>query len=362
MSLALELAAAGRGSVEANPMVGAVIVRDGKEIARGWHRRFGGPHAEVEALSAARAAGTDVRGATVYVTLEPCCHFGKTPPCTEALIAAGVGKVVAAMQDVDARVAGQGFARLRQAGIEVVVGVCEAEARKLLRAYVKLRTQRRPWVILKWAQTADGYLLFPPGDPRRWISSESGRRRVHEVRAYCDGVLAGIGTVLHDDPQLNNRSGHGKQPSRVVLDAGLRTPPDGRLMRARNESPVILACSEGAEAARPAAAAALRAGGAELLPLPVRDGLLDLNTLLDELGRRQWTYLLVEGGAAVHRSFLTQRLADELLVFISPDRCGLSPGLLNLDLQSLRPDLPLVDVEELMVERDRMIHAVLGWR
>lgn len=360
MGTAMAIAAGGRGGVEPNPMVGAVIVRGGVEIARGGHRRFGGPHAEIEALAAARAAGADVRGATMYVALEPCCHQGKTPPCTNALIEAGIVRVVAAMQDVDSRVAGRGFAQLRQAGIEVVCGVCEPQARKLLRAYIKLRTRGRPWVIGKWAQTADGCLLFPPGDPRRWISSEAGRSMVHEIRSYCDGILAGIGTVLHDDPRLNNRSGYGKQPSRVILDASLRTPPVAKLF-ATAGGPVLIACADGAEAASPARAAALKAAGAELLPLPSGEGRLDLNAMLDHLGARQWTYLLVEGGAAAHRSFLSQGLVDELLVFLSPDRCGPGQGLPRLDFEAIRGGLPIEEMEEYPMERDRVCHAVLKW-
>ena len=363
MDLALELALAGRGCVEPNPMVGAVIVRDGVEVARAWHRRFGGPHAEVEAIAAARAAGADVRGATIYVTLEPCCHQGKTPPCTRALIEAGIGKVVAAMRDVDARVGGQGFEQLRRAGIEVVQGVREAQASRLLAAYIKLRTLNRPWVICKWAQTADGYIGLPADDSRRWISSEASRRRVHQVRAYCDGILAGIGTVLADDPLLTNRSGTSRQPTPVVLDCELRTPPAGRLMRAHAGSPVLIVTSAEALAAHVDRAGALRSAVAELLPLPSREGLADLPALLDELGRRQWTYLLVEGGQSVLRSFLDQALVDELLVFIAPLRLG-RPGLPLpvMDFEQLRARLPLADVEESLLAGDRVIHARLFWK
>lgn len=361
MDRALELAVRGRGAVEPNPMVGAVIVRDGVEIAAGWHRRFGGPHAEVEALSAARASGADVRGATVYVTLEPCCHQGKTPPCTGALIAAGVGKVVAAIEDVDARVAGNGFAQLREAGIEVVCGVREEQARRLLRAYIKLRTQARPWVICKWAQTSDGYLLFPPGDERRWISCDAARRKVHEIRSFCDGVLAGIQTVLHDDPLLTNRFGEGRQPARLVLDAELRTSPTCNLLKTRETSPVIVVTAEQSLTKHAVQADALRRAGAEVLALPAKDGLLGLAELLDELGRRQWTYLLVEGGARVHRSFIEQGLADELLVFVSP--AGLDgrnlPLLPRLDIRSLQPTLPIAEFEQYTLDHDRVYHAIL---
>ena len=357
MHLALELAARGRAAVEPNPMVGAVVVRDGVEIARGWHRRFGGPHAEVEALAAARAAGADVRGATVYVSLEPCCHVGKTPPCTDALIRAGVARVVVAMTDPDPNVAGRGLQQLRRAGITVTEGVCQAEARRLLAAYVKLRTVRRPWVICKWAQTADGCLALPPGRGR-WVSGEPARRRVHELRGRCDGILVGIGTVLADDPLLTNRSGRGKQPVRVVLDSRLRTPPHSRLVVSGPAAALIATTADAVEA-NPSAAALLRQAGAELLEMPRAAGGVCLEALLDDLGRRQWTYVLVEGGPRVLDAFISAGLADELVVFVSPETLG--PG---------RSDLPRFDVADLSgrlgpprrqpVGRDVLLHWVLG--
>ena len=318
MRVALECAARGRGAVEPNPMVGAVIVRDGVEITRGWHGAFGGPHAEREALAAAAASGADVTGATMFVTLEPCCHTGKTPPCTDAILEAGIARVVVAMTDPDENVSGRGIDVLREAGVDVAVGVCEAEARKLLAAYVKLRTQGHPWVICKWAQTADGYLALPPRQGR-WISGQASRTRVHEIRSWCDGILVGAGTVLADDPLLTNRSGAGKQPVRVVLDSHLRTPPDAQLVRTAGESPVIVVTSSAAPVDR---AEVLRDAGVEVLELPSRDERVDLDALLDELGRRRWTYLLAEGGTTVLESFILGGFADELLVFIAPIEGG----------------------------------------
>jgi diaminohydroxyphosphoribosylaminopyrimidine deaminase/5-amino-6-(5-phosphoribosylamino)uracil reductase len=175
----------------------------------------------------------------MYVTLEPCSHYGKTPPCTDAVIAAGIARVLAAMVDPDERVSGRGIALLRQAGVQVEVGLCEPAARRLLAAYIKLRTQHRPWVICKWAQTADGYLALPPG-AGRWLSGEASRARVQELRAVCDGVCVGIGTVLADDPLLTNRSGAGRQPARLVLDAHLRTPPTCQLVQSAARGTSIL--------------------------------------------------------------------------------------------------------------------------
>ena len=344
MELALELAGRGLGCVEPNPMVGAVIVRDGRELARGWHGRFGGPHAEREALAAAQAAGEDVRGATMFVTLEPCCHEGKTPPCTDALIAAGIARVVVAMVDPDEHVAGRGIRKLREAGVEVEVGLCQARARQLLGPYVKLRTTRRPWVICKWAQTADGSLALPAGQGR-WISGEASRQKAHELRACCDGICVGSGTVLADDPLLTNRSGSGRQPVRVVLDARLRTPPECRLLATAGEGRrVIVATTSAAVAADPDRAERLRHGGAELLELPPAPGGhgVDLPALLDELGRRQWTRLLVEGGAELLGSVTRSHLADELWVFVAPGRVATgAEGLPRFDLADLRDELLL---------------------
>jgi len=244
------LAQLGLGLVEPNPMVGAVIVRPGEPgseiIAEGFHAAYGGPHAEVQALAAARQADADVRGSTMYVTLEPCSHFGKTPPCADAIIAAGISRVVIAMLDPDEKVAGAGLAKLRQAGLTVDVGVCQAQARELLGPYIKLRTQAKPWVICKWAQTADGAIALP-SDAGRWISSPASREQVHTLRSYCDGILVGSGTALADDPLLTSRgraAGQAaRQLSRVVLDSKLALPLTSQLVRTANDSPVIVAAT-----------------------------------------------------------------------------------------------------------------------
>jgi diaminohydroxyphosphoribosylaminopyrimidine deaminase/5-amino-6-(5-phosphoribosylamino)uracil reductase len=295
-------------------MVGAVIVRGGSVVGKGFHRCFGGAHAEVEAIADARRAGHDLAGATLYVTLEPCCHYGKTPPCTQAVMAAGLGRVVVAMADPDARVSGKGLDELRAAGISATVGVLEQEARHLLAAYVKLRTRGRPWVICKWAQSLDGKIATAARQSK-WITGEPARNRAHHLRSLCDGVCVGVGTVLADDPLLTNRSGGGRQPTRLVLDAGLRTPLDSQLVRSARDFPLIVATGLGALAEN---VAAMAQAGVEILTLNQDGPRLDLGQLLDELGSRQWTYLLVEGGQAVLRSFLRQELADELAIFVAP--------------------------------------------
>jgi len=317
MQRALELARRGRGAVEPNPMVGAVIVRDEVVLGEGYHRAFGEPHAEREALADADRAGHEVTGATMLVTLEPCCHTGKTPPCTEALIDSGISRVVIAMLDPDDRVAGKGVALLQDAGIEVVVGVCETEARDLLAPYVTLRTKHRPWVIGKWAQTRDGYWAMPAGTDR-WISNDASRADAHAVRGVCDAIAVGIGTVLADDPQLTARGDQpARQPARIVLDGELRTPPGCRLLQVA-ESPVLIAASEETLIHEHPQVDALRARGAEIIELPGRGDTVSPEALCAELGCRQFTYLIVEGGPSVMRGFLDAGVVDELQVYIAP--------------------------------------------
>jgi len=312
MNIALEIAAAGRGAVEPNPMVGAVIARGDVELARGRHEQFGGWHAEANAIAAARRNGADIAGATMYVTLEPCCHEGKTPPCTDAILSAGIARVAVAMVDPDSQVSGGGIETLRSAGVQVDVGLCGRQAEHLLRAYCKLRRTKRPWVICKWAQTSDGYLALPEGSGQ-WISCPESRKRVHEISSWCDGVLVGISTVLADDPLLTDRSGkrRARGPlTRIVLDSHARLPANCKLVATADETPVLVAAVEGSgDLADPSV---------EMLKLPGRGGRVDLEALLDELGRREYTYLLVEGGPGVLASFIESGLADELMVFVSP--------------------------------------------
>jgi diaminohydroxyphosphoribosylaminopyrimidine deaminase / 5-amino-6-(5-phosphoribosylamino)uracil reductase len=353
MSIAIEIAARGRGAVEPNPMVGAVLVRGGEEISRGWHTRFGFPHAEVEALSAAEETGEDPHGATLYVSLEPCCHFGKTPPCTRAIIEAGISRVVAAMSDPDERVAGKGLDELRRAGIEVTAGVLEGRARDLLAPYIKLRKHKRPWVICKWAQTADGLLALPEGQGR-WISCEASRQDVHRLRGQCDGICVGIGTALADDPMLTNRSGQGRQPARVVLDAHLRLPTGSWLVQTAKASPVLVATTLEGLAGSPGRSAELRGAGVEVVQLPAAAEGISLDGLLEELGRRQWTYLLVEGGARLLRSFVYGGLADELIVYVSPMKAGGGAGAARFDIAQVLSDFELSPVKERAFGSDLM--------
>ncbi len=315
MRRALALAARGRGGVEPNPMVGAVVLdAGGTVVGEGWHERFGGPHAEVHALV---VAGDRARGGTLVVTLEPCCHHGKTPPCTDAVVTAGVRRVVAAMADPFPKVAGGGVARLREAGVEVEVGVCETEAVRLNAAYLKLLRTGRPWVHLKWAMTLDGKTATRTRDSK-WISGEESRRRVHELRGVVDAVVVGRGTVEADDPLLTARPPGPRTAARVVLTASGRLPERCRLRATAREAPVVVFTAAGHEAKL----AGWAADGAEVVALPAGDSGLSVDAVLAELGRRRMTHVLVEGGAGVHGAFLDARAVDELHVFVAPVLVG----------------------------------------
>src|SRR5690606_10988967 len=260
MRRALELAAGGRGYVAPNPMVGCMIVRDGAIVGEGFHGRFGGPHAEVEALRSL-ADPALARGATAYVTLEPCCHIGKTPPCSDALITAGVARVVVALQDPFPRVSGGGLAQLRAAGIEVEVGVLQNEAEQLSAAYLKRLRSGRPWVIAKWAMTLDGRIATKTGDSQ-WISGEVSRGKVHRLRGLVDGVVVGAGTVAADDPVLTARPPGPRTATRIVV-AGSRLPGlDSRLIRTLDEAPLLIVTPS---TVSQAAIEPLAAAGAEML-------------------------------------------------------------------------------------------------
>lgn len=318
MRRALTLATRGRGFVEPNPMVGCVIVRGERIVGEGYHRKFGGPHAEVHAL---RDAGPAARGATCYVTLEPCCHFGKTPPCTDALIAAGVKRVVVAMRDPFPKVRGKGCRSLQRAGIKVSVGLLEDEALRLNAPYLKLQKHGRPWVTLKWAQSLDGKIATRTGDSK-WISGEESRAEAHRIRGRIDAVIVGVNTVIRDDPQLTCRHGRpGRVAARVVIDPKLRIPSRSKLVRTAGACPVVVATDRELMAGR--RAKALGRAGVELIGLKRdRAGDLDLGALLDEFGRRGKTNVMVEGGGRTLGAFHDAGLADEAVVFVAPRLIG----------------------------------------
>ena len=317
MRAALALARRGLGSTWPNPSVGCVLVRDGQVVGRGWTQPGGRPHAETEALA---RAGDAARGATAYVTLEPCSHWGRTPPCCDALIAAGVSRVVVAAGDPDPRVDGRGLRRLREAGVVVEHGLLEAEARAVIAGFVRRITRGLPLVTLKLATSLDGRIATASGESR-WITGGAARRAAHGLRASHDAVLVGSGTVLADDPDLSCRvPGMARVPlARVVADTRLRTPLGARLVRTARAVPTWIATRTGQA---PAALAPFLEAGVEVLPVRVKEGGLDLAALLGTLAQRGVTRVLAEGGAGIAAGLLRAGLVDRVAWFHAPGVMG----------------------------------------
>lgn len=324
MDLALELARRGEAQTSPNPMVGAVVVRNGRMLGKGFHTYAGRRHAEILALE---AAGPAARGATLYTNLEPCSHTGRTGPCADALIAAGVGRVVAAIEDPNPQVSGRGLRRLRAAGIEVTSRVREPEARRLNEAFARWVRTRRPLVTLKSALTLDGQIALPSASgraPRRgsvtWVSSEESRQQVQRMRHGADAVMTGIGTVLSDDPRLTDRTGRARRRRllRVVLDSRLRLPLDSKLARsARGDVLVFTTQPEDSAPAR-----ALRRSGVELARVPARGGRTDLEAVIKELGRREIQSVLLEAGGELNAAALEAGIVDKVFWFYAPKISG----------------------------------------
>ncbi|WP_022948533.1 bifunctional diaminohydroxyphosphoribosylaminopyrimidine deaminase/5-amino-6-(5-phosphoribosylamino)uracil reductase RibD [Methylohalobius crimeensis] len=345
MGRALRLAERGWYTTDPNPRVGCVLVRDGEVVGEGWHRRAGEPHAEILAL---QAAGKKARGADCYITLEPCCHHGRTPPCSEALIQAGVRRAVVAMIDPNPRVAGQGLAQLRAAGVETCCGVLEAEARRLNRGFCRRMESGYPWVIAKLAASLDGRTALASGESR-WITSAEARRDVHRLRAASSAILTGIETVLADDPALTARletEEEVSQPLRVVLDSALRMPPTARMLELPGHTVVATVTGDAGRRAR------LEEAGAEVAVLPPdTDGRVDLTALLASLGRREINQVLVEAGSRLNGALAEKRLVDDWVVYLAPTLLGdTGRGLFHLPgIRTMRDriDLRLSDVRRI---------------
>ena len=318
MRRALELAARGQGRVEPNPMVGCLIASADRVLGEGFHEQFGAAHAEVNAIGQAVAHGSQLAGSTAYVTLEPCCHTGKTPPCTRALIEAGVAEVVVACRDPFPQVDGGGIQELAAAGIRVRSGLLEHEAIELNRPYLQLLGQQRPWVIAKWAMTLDGKMATPSGDSQ-WISSAASRQRGHALRGRMDGILIGAQTALVDDPLLTARPAGPRVATRIVVDSTARLSPNSQLVKTARETPLMVVTGPKADTEQ---CRRLEAAGCELFALSDHDPHGRLIALLNELGRRRFTNLLVEGGADLLGSLFDLGLVNEAHVFIAPIVAG----------------------------------------
>jgi diaminohydroxyphosphoribosylaminopyrimidine deaminase/5-amino-6-(5-phosphoribosylamino)uracil reductase len=357
MARALALAARGMSSTQPNPRVGCVLVRDGAVIGEGFHARAGQAHAEVEAL---RAAGAKAKGATAFVTLEPCSHHGRTPPCTDALLAAGVAEVVAPIVDPNPKVAGTGFAALERAGVKVRHGLMAKEAAALNAGFIKRMTTGRPFVRLKLGMSLDGRTALASGESRsgtKWITGPEARSDVQRLRARSGAIVTGIGTVLADDPQLNARDAAGQptamQPLRVVLDSRLKIPADARVLAAPGRALVFTAAADAHHASE------LTEAHAEVCALPAAAGRVPLVAVLDELGRREVNEVLVEAGATLSGAFLAAGLVDEVVIYMAPLLLGdgargafALPALASLDAA---PRLELVELRA--VGRDWRITA-----
>lgn len=319
MNRALELAARGEGAVEPNPMVGAVVVREDRIVGEGWHQKYGGPHAEVFALD---QAGPLAMGATLYVTLEPCCHFGKTPPCTEKIIRSGVRRVVAAMLDPFPSVSGKGVSRLRETGIVVEVGVGEIASCSLNAPYLKRLRENRPWIIAKWAMTLDGKISTRSNESK-WITNELARHQAHRVRGNMDAILIGAGTLRSDDPALTARLPDSQSPNRVatrvvVTSQPAQLPLSCQLFRTAEQVPTWVVYPES-----PSSSSWVPPPFVRAVPLPATSsGRVDLSALLDEMGKMRWTNVLVEGGAGLLGSFFDAQSVDEVHVYLAPKILG----------------------------------------
>ncbi|MCF7890449.1 bifunctional diaminohydroxyphosphoribosylaminopyrimidine deaminase/5-amino-6-(5-phosphoribosylamino)uracil reductase RibD [Candidatus Bipolaricaulota bacterium] len=344
MGRALSLAKRGGGFVNPNPQVGAVIVKDGEIVGEGYHEKFGGPHAEVNAIE---DAGDSVRDATLYVTLEPCAHYGKTPPCTEKIIESGLQKVQVAIEDPNPRVAGKGIKRLREEGVGVSLGLMEEEARKINEIYFHYVRTDRPFVLLKLAMTLDGKIATRTGDAR-WISSESSRELVHELRARYSAVGVGVNTVIADDPRLNVRDAEGPDGSRFVFDSEGRTPADSRILTLSSSAPTVLVAGQDVPDDR---VEKFESCGAKVWQIPTDGRGLDLDLLLERMGERGYDSLLVEGGAEIAWSFLDRDLVDKIRFFYSPKIVGGREAVPAVGGEGRAQVKDGLSVEDLTVER-----------
>ena len=343
MRMALDLAARAGGGTLPNPRVGAVVVRSGRVVGRAFHSKAGRPHAEALALAKAGAAA---EGGTLYVSLEPCSHTGRTPPCVKAILESGVRRVVSAMVDPDPRVRGRGLRALRRRGVRTAVGVLEKEARALNRVFVTRVGKGRPFVTLKLAQSLDGRIAAA-GGRSRWITGPAARRRVHRLRAENDAVLVGINTVLADDPRLTaRRGGSGRQPVRVILDSSLRTPPGARLFR--SAAPVWIAAGSRASKKKERR---LREAGAEILRFPSRNGRVPFRALMKELARREISRLLIEGGAEVAASALRSAAVDRMVWMIAPKIIGAGGSVPSVGGQAASSPAGIARLEQVRSRR-----------
>lgn len=354
MNRAIELADRGRGWVNPNPLVGAVLVKDGRIIGEGWHERCGELHAERNAF---KHCHEDTEGATLYVTLEPCCHYGKTPPCTKAIIEHSIARVVVGLTDPNPLVAGKGIEVLKNAGIEVITGIEEEKVREQNRVFLKFITARMPWVVMKTAMTLDGKIAAYTGDSR-WVTGEEARRKVQDMRRTYMGIMVGSGTVKADNPMLNCRlENEVRQPVRIVVDSGAGLEPDCRLVETAGEYRTIVAHTRCAPEEK---LSFLREKGVELLLCPEQDSRVDLKVLLKQLAALGIDSVLLEGGGQLNESFLHNGLVDEVYAFIAPKIIGGKEAKTPVEgrgIARMNEAIVLRDVVTEMVGKDVLIRG-----
>lgn len=317
MKRAIKLAKNGIGYTSPNPLVGAVIVKNDRIIGEGYHEIYGGPHAEVNAF---RNASEDVEGATMYVTLEPCSHYGKTPPCASAIVEKKIAKVVIGMMDPNPLVAGRGISILEENGIEVTTGILEDEVKELNQIFIKYITTKLPFCILKTAMTLDGKIASSIGDSM-WITNEASRNYVHQIRHRVSGIMVGVGTILADNPKLNTRlqDKEGKDPTRIIVDTTARIPLDSNVLNSNSSAKTIIATTEKAKREN---IEAIKKKGAEIIITPLRDNKVDLNFLMRKLGETGIDSVLIEGGSTLNFSALEEGIVDKVISFIAPKIIG----------------------------------------
>ena len=358
MEYALALAAKAHGRTSPNPLVGAVIVRDGEIVGTGYHQKAGDAHAEIHALNQAKELA---EGATMYVTLEPCCHWGRTPPCTESLIRAKLANIFVAMKDPNPKVAGNGIRQLIDAGISVQVGLCEEESRQLNEVFIKYITTQCPFVILKSAISLDGKIATASGESQ-WITSEASRLKGHEVRSQVDAILVGVGTVLQDDPALTVRlpERQNQDPIRIVVDSRGRTPLGAKVFNPDSNSGTLIAVTENAPLAK---IDTLKSAGADVLIIKEEEGRVCVGALMRELGRKEITSVLIEGGGEINAAALQAGIIDKLMFFVAPKLIGGkdAPGPIGgVGIARLTEAFELRDAKTSQIGADFLIEGYLS--
>ena len=358
MEHALALAAKARGRTSPNPLVGAVIVRDGEIVGTGYHQKAGEAHAEIHALNQAKGLA---EGATMYVTLEPCCHWGRTPPCTEAIIRAKLANVFVAMRDPNPQVAGDGIRQLEGAGMRVQGGLCESESRQLNEVFIKYITTQHPFVILKSAISLDGKIATASGESQ-WITSQASRLKGHEIRAQVDAILVGVGTVLKDNPSLTTRlpDRQNADPIRIIVDSRGCTPLEAKIFNLESNAGTLIAVTENAPSEK---IEALKSVGADVLITEEKEGRVCLRALMRELGRQEITSVLIEGGGEVNAAALQVGIVDKLMFFVAPKLIGGkdAPGPIGgVGIAHLAEAVALRDVKTTQIGADLLIEGYLS--